>query len=427
MTRREKIYLEYRKRYVRIREDIAVREKLRDMPEGAAEAWREADRLERDEGKMPQDVATEFRARMTDEEWTKMEALTDIAKMQENGATIQQVQAALQAHDLATEDDIEKLFYNGDFRDKSFAETTPKVSGGGDDDDDGVDDDGFLKDASSKARDFEPSKGTSGFETRQAKLRFDKGFLEKEARKHREAEKDKDDAPAPPDDDDDDDEEAPEPTESPEVAIAKLRGADLPDKSIASYIAEHLSLGEAAATAALERASREYARLKFPTPDKAPTKETIELYFVALADAIDAARQRREAGHDDDRVVRELVDRMKYNVAHPPDRAPLAEPAVREPVGRSKLPEAQRYDGAPLAEADVLFMVECARARDDGAEDDARLRSRVVAHMQQHGTAFLEHMEHTANLIVLLREMGVGPDERRERLLVHYRCDEFSP
>ena len=27
----------------------------------------------------------------------------------------------------------------------------------------------------------------------------------------------------------------------------------------------------------------------------------------------------------------------------------------------------------------------------------------------------------------LLREMGVGPDERRERLLVHYRCDEFSP
>ena len=54
VTRREKIYLEYRKRYVRIREDIAVREKLRDMPEGAAEAWREADRLERDEGKMPQ-------------------------------------------------------------------------------------------------------------------------------------------------------------------------------------------------------------------------------------------------------------------------------------------------------------------------------------------------------------------------------------
>ena len=39
----------------------------------------------------------------------------------------------------------------------------------------------------------------------------------------------------------------------------------------------------AQAAAALEKASREYARLKFPTPDKAPDKESVELYFVALA------------------------------------------------------------------------------------------------------------------------------------------------
>ena len=58
VQRREEIYLEYRKRYVRVRSDIEVREKLKGMDEGTAAAWREADRLERDEGKMPQDVAT---------------------------------------------------------------------------------------------------------------------------------------------------------------------------------------------------------------------------------------------------------------------------------------------------------------------------------------------------------------------------------
>ena len=49
-----------------------------------------------------------------------------------------------------------------------------------------------------------------------------------------------------------------------------------------------------------------------------------------------------------------------------------------------------------------------------------------MQHMQAHGTAFLEHMEHTANLITLFREMGVGPDERTERLIIHYRCDEWT-
>ncbi|KAH8086686.1 hypothetical protein JL720_7125 [Aureococcus anophagefferens] len=344
VQRREEIYLEYRKRYVRVRSDI-------------------------------EDVATEFRARMTDEEWAKMEALTDIAKMQEAGASMTQVQEALAAHDLASEDDIEKLFYNADYRDKTFAELPPRDGG-----------------------DAAPA----------AKLKFDRGFLEREAHKDR-AEHPRPPKPPPPPSSsssesdasgDDADAAPPEPPESPDVAIAKLRGADLPDKSIAAYIGDLLGLDDAKAAAALEKASREYARLKFPTPDKAPDKESVELYFVALADAIDAARQRREAGHDEERVVRELVDRMKFNVDHPPDRAPLAEPTIPEPDRRSKLPAGQKYDGDPLSEADVRFMA--------------------------HGTAFLEHMEHTANLITLFREMGVGPDERTERLIIHCRCDEWT-
>ena len=432
VRRREEIYLEYRKRYVRVRSDIEVREKLKGMDEGTAAAWREADRLERDEGKMPQDVATEFRARMTDEEWAKMEALTDIAKMQEAGASMTQVQAALAAHDLASEDDIEKLFYNADYRDKTFAELPPRDGG---DAAPAVDDDGYALEATAeKARGFEPSKGDVGLEGRQAKLKFDRGFLEREAHKDR-AEHPRPPKPPPPPSssssesdasDDDADAAPPEPPESPDVAIAKLRGADLPDKSIAAYIGDLLGLDDAKAAAALEKASREYARLKFPTPDKAPDKESVELYFVALADAIDAARQRREAGHDEARVVRELVDRMKFNVDHPPDRAPLAEPTIPEPDRRSKLPAGQKYDGDPLSEADVRFMVECVRIRESDAEDDGRLRARVMQHMQAHGTAFLEHMEHTANLITLFREMGVGPDERTERLIIHYRCDEWT-
>ena len=432
VRRREEIYLEYRKRYVRVRSDIEVREKLKGMDEGTAAAWREADRLERDEGKMPQDVATEFRARMTDEEWAKMEALTDIAKMQEAGASMTQVQAALAAHDLASEDDIEKLFYNADYRDRTFAELPPRDGG---DAAPAVDDDGYALEATAeKARGFEPSKGDVGLEGRQAKLKFDRGFLEREAHKDR-AEHPRPPKPPPPPSssssesdasDDDADAAPPEPPESPDVAIAKLRGADLPDKSIAAYIGDLLGLDDAKAAAALEKASREYARLKFPTPDKAPDKESVELYFVALADAIDAARQRREAGHDEARVVRELVDRMKFNVDHPPDRAPLAEPTIPEPDRRSKLPAGQKYDGDPLSEADVRFMVECVRIRESDAEDDGRLRARVMQHMQAHGTAFLEHMEHTANLITLFREMGVGPDERTERLIIHYRCDEWT-
>ncbi|KAH8047315.1 hypothetical protein JL722_13126 [Aureococcus anophagefferens] len=385
VQRREEIYLEYRKRYVRVRSDIEVREKLKGMDEGTAAAWREADRLERDEGKMPQDVATEFRARMTDEEWAKMEALTDIAKMQEAGASMTQVQEAPRRDDLASEDDIEKLFYNADYRDKTFAELPPRDGG---DAAPAVDDDGYALEATAEGA------GLRAVQRRPTS--------------------------------DDDADGAAEPPESPDVAIAKLRGADLPDKSIAAYIGDLLGLDDAKAAAALEKASREYARLKFPTPDKAPDKESVELYFVALADAIDAARQRREAGHDEERVVRELVDRMKFNVEHPPDRAPLAEPTIPEPDRRSKLPAGQKYDGDPLSEADVRFMVECVRIRESDAEDDGRLRARVMQHMQAHGTAFLEHMEHTANLITLFREMGVGPDERTERLIIHYRCDEWT-
>ncbi|KAH8059404.1 hypothetical protein JL722_5430 [Aureococcus anophagefferens] len=361
VQRREEIYLEYRKRYVRVRSDIEVREKLKGMDEAPPPRARRT--AERDEGKMPQDVATEFRARMTDEEWAKMEALTDIAKMQEAGASMTQVQEALAAHDLASEDDIEKLFYNADYRDKTFAELPPRDGG-----------------------DAAPA----------AKLKFDRG-LEREAHKDR-AEHPRPPKPPPPpsssspeSDADDDADAAPEPPESPDVAIAKLRGADLPDKSIAAYIGDLLGLDDAKAAAA-EKASREYAI------------------------------ERREAGHDEERVVRELVDRMKFNVDHPPDRAPLAEPTIPEPDRRSKLPAGQKYDGDPLSEADVRFMVECVRIRESDAEDDGRLRARVMQHMQAHGTAFLEHMEHTANLITLFREMGVGPDERTERLIIH-RCD----
>ncbi|KAH8077601.1 hypothetical protein JL720_9985 [Aureococcus anophagefferens] len=356
VQRREEIYLEYRKRYVRVRSDIEVREKLKGMDEGTAAAWREADRLERDEGKMPQDVQ-EAPRRTT---WP--------------------------------EDDIEKLFYNADYRDKTFAELPPRDGG---DAAPAVDDDGYAEATGEGAA--EPSKATSA--SRAAR-------------------------PSSKRPDDDADAAPPEPPESPDVAIAKLRGADLPDKSIAAYIGDLLGLDDAKAAAARRR--REYARLKFPSPDKAPDKESVELYFVALADAIDAARQRREAGHDEARVVRELVDRMKFNVDHPPDRAPLAEPTIPEPDRRSKLPAGQKYDGDPLSEADVRFMVECVRIRESDAEDDGRLRARVMQHMQAHGTAFLEHMEHTANLITLFREMGVGPDERTERLIIHYRCDEWT-